>query len=139
MFLPRKSHEQRRLVGCSPWVAKKSDMTWQLHHTNKPALGSCALCFDCSLLCSISRISQHEAPDTPIKTCRVQLLIPLVTLKSPDRAHLSDFWPLLPSRRCSLSSSPYLSGSMVIQILLFLRTVSRHLIFLKLVEGQRDA
>lgn len=39
---------------------------------------------------SISRISQHEAPDTPIKTFRVQLLIPLMTLRSPESAHLSD-------------------------------------------------
>ena len=64
---------------------------------------------------------------------------PFSYFEESDRAHLSDCWPLLPSRRCSLSSSPYLSGSMVIQILLFLRTVSRHLIFLKLMEGQRDA
>ena len=27
VFLPRKSHEQRSLVGCSPWGCKESDMT----------------------------------------------------------------------------------------------------------------
>ena len=50
VFLPGKSHEQRRLAAYSPWAAKKSDMTWQPHHTSMPALGSCALHFGCSLL-----------------------------------------------------------------------------------------
>ena len=31
VLLPRKSHEQRSLVGCSPWGLKESDTTEQLH------------------------------------------------------------------------------------------------------------
>ena len=31
VFLPGKSHGQRRLVGCSPWGRKESDTTEQLH------------------------------------------------------------------------------------------------------------
>ena len=31
VLLPRKSHGQRSLVGCSPWGRKESDMTEQLH------------------------------------------------------------------------------------------------------------
>ena len=31
VLLPGKSHEQRSLVGCSPWGDYKSDMTEQLH------------------------------------------------------------------------------------------------------------
>ena len=30
VFLPRVSHEQRNLAGCSPWDPKESDMTDQL-------------------------------------------------------------------------------------------------------------
>ena len=33
VFLPRKSHGQRSLVGYSPWGPKKSDTTKQLTHT----------------------------------------------------------------------------------------------------------
>ena len=33
VFSPKKSHEQRSLVGCSPWVCKESDTTkqWSIH------------------------------------------------------------------------------------------------------------
>ena len=31
VLLPGKSHEQRSLVGCSPWGLKESDMTERLH------------------------------------------------------------------------------------------------------------
>ena len=31
VLLPRKSHGQRSLVGCSPWGCEESDMTEQLH------------------------------------------------------------------------------------------------------------
>ena len=31
VLLPRKSHGQRSLVGCSPWGRKESDMTERLH------------------------------------------------------------------------------------------------------------
>ena len=31
VFLPRKSHRQRSLVGYSPWGRKESDMTEQAH------------------------------------------------------------------------------------------------------------
>ena len=31
VLLPRKSHGQRSLVGCSPWSSYKSDMTERLH------------------------------------------------------------------------------------------------------------
>ena len=31
VLLPGKSHGQKSLVGCSPWVTKESDMTEQLH------------------------------------------------------------------------------------------------------------
>ena len=31
VLLPRKSHGQRSLVGCSPWGCKESDTTEQLH------------------------------------------------------------------------------------------------------------
>ena len=31
ILLPGKSHGQRSLVGCSPWVAKESDTTERLH------------------------------------------------------------------------------------------------------------
>ena len=35
VFLPGKSHGQRRLVGYSPWGCKESDMTKQLTHTHR--------------------------------------------------------------------------------------------------------
>ena len=31
VLLPKKSHGQRSLVGCSPWGCEESDMTEQLH------------------------------------------------------------------------------------------------------------
>ena len=31
VLLPGKSHERRRLVGCSPWGFEESDMTERLH------------------------------------------------------------------------------------------------------------
>ena len=31
VLLPRKSHGQRSLVGCSPWDSEESDMTERLH------------------------------------------------------------------------------------------------------------
>ena len=31
VLLPRKSHERRSLVGCSPWGLKELDMTERLH------------------------------------------------------------------------------------------------------------
>ena len=33
VFLPGKSHGQRRLAGHSPWGCKQSDMTWRLNTT----------------------------------------------------------------------------------------------------------
>ena len=35
VFSPGKSHEQRSLVGYSPWGCKMSHTTWQLNHNNK--------------------------------------------------------------------------------------------------------
>ena len=35
VFLPGKSHGQRSLAGCSPWVCKESDMTKRLTYTGK--------------------------------------------------------------------------------------------------------
>ena len=35
VFLPAKSHEQRNLVGYSPWGCKELDMTERLHFTAK--------------------------------------------------------------------------------------------------------
>ena len=34
VFLPGKSHEQRSLLGCSPWGCKQSDMTKLLNKNN---------------------------------------------------------------------------------------------------------
>ena len=34
VFLPRESHGQRSLVGCSPWGLKESDTTERLHFLN---------------------------------------------------------------------------------------------------------
>ena len=34
VFLPGKFHRQRRIVGCSPWICKESNMTERLNrHT----------------------------------------------------------------------------------------------------------
>ena len=38
VLLPGKSHEQRRLVGYSPWGRKELDMTEQLHFTHSDVL-----------------------------------------------------------------------------------------------------
>ena len=41
VLLPRKSHEQRSLVNCSPWGHYKSDTTEQLHfHTLKKEMAT---------------------------------------------------------------------------------------------------
>ena len=40
VLLPRKSHGQRSLVGCSPWGRQESDMTEQLHfHSSLSCIG----------------------------------------------------------------------------------------------------
>ena len=36
VFLPGKAHEQKSLVGYSPWGRKESDTTEQLHFTSLP-------------------------------------------------------------------------------------------------------
>ena len=40
--LPGKFHEQRSLVGCSPWGSKESDMTEQVNTHTHTALKMCA-------------------------------------------------------------------------------------------------
>ena len=41
VFMPGKSHGQRSLVGCSPWVCKKSDMSEGLNHTSQEVVSGC--------------------------------------------------------------------------------------------------
>ena len=45
MLLPGKSHEQRSLIGYSPWGRKESDMTEQLH------VSRFTFCHKCGVIC----------------------------------------------------------------------------------------
>ena len=59
VFLPRESHGQRSLAGCSPWGPKESDMTEATEHAGMHTRCLCRTCW-----CLVGQSVTQSSPET---------------------------------------------------------------------------